>query len=147
MTTLRMSRPDEADRLYDVWLRAVTATHTFLAPDDLAYFAGLVREYLPGETFWVAEVGGMPVAFMALDGENVDALFVDPDHHGTGIGRALIEKARELAGPLTVEVNEQNEGAHAFYRRMGFELVKRTELDGYGKPYPTLYLAQAPVSP
>jgi len=142
MTVLRMSRPDEAGRLFDVWLRAVTATHTFLAAEDLDYFSDQVRAYVPTATFWVADEGGTPVAFMALEGANVDALFVDPDRHGLGIGRALIEKAREIAGPLTVDVNEQNVGAGDFYRRMGFEQVGRFELDDYGKPYPTLRLAQ-----
>lgn len=129
--------------MFTIYFRAVTDTHTFLSDDDLAYFVALMRTYLPTSTFWVADIAGSAVAFLALTDAYVDALFVDPGHHGAGIGRELIEHARDLAGPLTVDVNEQNTGACALYNRVEFHQVgRRSELDDYGKPYPILHLAQ-----
>ena len=37
-------------------------------------------------------------------------------------------------------MNEQNPRALGFYRRMGFEVVGRSELDELGNPYPLLHL-------
>lgn len=37
-----------------------------------------------------------------------------------------------------VDVNEQNEQAVGFYKRMGFTVIGRTGMDGLGKPYPLL---------
>lgn len=46
-------------------------------------------------------------------------------------------------GARRVDVNEQNEQALGFYRRLGFAQVGRSPLDGEGRPYPLLHLAQA----
>lgn len=67
-------------------------------------------------------------------------LFVKDAVRGTGIGSALLADA--LAHGVTkVDVNEQNPGALGFYLSKGFVQVGRDELDGDGRPYPTLHLS------
>lgn len=141
--TLRPATDADVEALFGVWSAAVDATHLFLTAEDRALFAGMVRDnYLPAAELVVAEVDGEPVAFMGLDGRNVDSLFVRPDRHGQGIGTAMLDHARAVAGePLTVSVNEQNPQAVRFYERYGFRTVGRSELDEAGRPYPTLHMA------
>lgn len=51
----------------------------------------------------------------------VDQLAVSPASRGQGVGRALIQSARERAGcRLSLAVNAANRGAVDFYRRLGF---------------------------
>jgi diamine N-acetyltransferase len=55
----------------------------------------------------------------------IQRMYVLRDFQGLGLGRALIEKAREIARKkektfLWLGVWEKNENAIAFYRRMGF---------------------------
>ena len=69
-----------------------------------------------------------------------DALFVDPTVRGCGVGKLLIEHALTLAPKLTTNVNEQNEQAVGFYKKMGFKVTGRSETDDLGKPYPLLNL-------
>ncbi|PSG70607.1 GNAT family N-acetyltransferase, partial [Escherichia coli] len=38
-------------------------------------------------------------------------------------------------------VNEQNEQAVGFYKKVGFKVTGRSEVDDLGKPYPLLNLA------
>lgn len=49
-------------------------------------------------------------------------LFVSPDHQGHGYGQRLMERLREIAGPqgIWLHVHNENTGARAFYRRIGF---------------------------
>ena len=138
---IRASRPEEAARLFEIWQAAVAVTHSFVAPDDLRLFARIVREeYLPNAGFWVAvDEQDRPLGFMGMSGTNVDSLFVDPEHIGRGLGRALMDHARTIAPGLSVDVNEQNEAAVGFYRRLGFRLVGRSEVDDNGRPYPILH--------
>ena len=70
----------------------------------------------------------------------MDALFVDPDIRGCGVGKLLIEHALSLAPALTTNVNEQNEQAVGFYKKMGFRVTGRAEVDDLRQPYPLLHL-------
>lgn len=62
------------------------------------------------------------------------------DFVGRGIGKALLTHAIEELGVRAVDVNEDNTQAVGFYERLGFVQVGRSELDGQGKPYPTLHM-------
>ena len=140
----RASTPDDVEGLFDVWERAVEATHDFVSVEDRSRIADLVRDhYLPSAPLTVAcDPDGVPLAFMGMTGNCIDSLFVAPDRHGEGIGKALIKLAMDrYPTGVTVEVNEQNEGAAGFYRHLGFGVTGRSPVDGQGKPYPLLTMA------
>ncbi len=147
---IRRSRPEERDALVDVWLRAVRATHDFLREEDVAFYLPLVRDgALPGLEVWVLEDdAGRPVGWMGLAGAKVEALFIAPEFHRRGGGAALIAHARRRHGELTLDVNEQNDGARRVYAALGFREEGRSPLDGSGRPFPLLHLrlpADAPA--
>ena len=82
---------------------------------------------------------------MGMTGNEIDALFVDADARGTGVGRVLIEHARSLyPDGLIVDVNEQNTQAVGFYERMGFRVSGSSPVDHEGRPYPLLHLGWSP---
>lgn len=68
-------------------------------------------------------------------------LFVDARQRGHGIGTALLSFVVAEHGVTAVDVNEQNVQAVEFYRRRGFTVVGRSELDDQGRPYPILHMA------
>lgn len=139
--SIRRSQHEEGEKLVKIWCRSVDATHDFLSKAYRAELEELVKSFLPEAPLWVAaNEQDQPVAFMLLTGEHMDALFVDPDVRGCGVGRLLIEHALTLAPELTTNVNEQNEQAVGFYKKMGFKVTGRTEVDDLGKPYPLLNL-------
>jgi ribosomal protein S18 acetylase RimI-like enzyme len=53
-------------------------------------------------------------------------LYVDPTHHGEGIGSALLGKALEGQSSVRLWVFQRNRPAIEFYRRHRFELVEET---------------------
>ena len=139
--SIRRSRHDEGKKLIAIWRRSVDATHDFLSGAYRAELEDLVSAFLPEAPLWVAVTEkDEPVAFMLLTGEHMDALFVVPTVRGCGVGKLLIEHALTLAPKLTTNVNEQNEQAVGFYKKMGFKVTGRSETDDLGKPYPLLNL-------
>ena len=140
----RSSTAADADELFGVWRRSVDATHGFVSARDLEHIARLVRDqYLPTAELTVAcDDSGRALAFMGMTRNEIDALFVDGNRRGEGLGRALVERAK-AAWPdgLTVEVNEQNSEAIGFYERLGFRTVSRLPTDHQGRPYPLLVMA------
>lgn len=142
--TIRASRPDEGDRVVEIWRGAVDATHDFLSPQDRVAIDEMVCGFLPEAPLWLAVDGGdYPLAFMLIDNGHMEALFVDPACRGTGIGAALVRHGLALHPSLTTDVNEQNGQAVGFYERMGFRRTGRSALDGQGKPYPLIHLEYA----
>lgn len=131
------------EQLVGIWDRAVRATHHFLTEADIEFYRTMVRnEALLACEIWIAaDEGGQPVGFIGRDNNHVEMLFVDPDCHGQGVGKRLVQHAiSQIGSDISVDVNEQNEQAVLFYKRLGFELVGRSELDGSGRPFPLLHL-------
>ena len=141
MITIRLSTPRDAPRLLDIWRRAVDATHHFLAPGDRRDIEADVVALIPRTPFEVAlDEHERMVAFRLLDGSHLAALFVDPQFHGRGVGRALVEDALRRHAELSTDVNEQNLRARGFYEHLGFEPCGYSENDGLGRPYPLIHL-------
>lgn len=144
---IRPGTAADVPALLDLWLRSVRATHAFLREEDIAFYHPLVRQALAGGFCCVITGnGGVPAGFMLLDGNMVEALFIDPDARGKGLGTRLLDKAWELQQPgtkLRVDVNEQNPAALAFYLARGFRRIGRSETDAAGKPFPLIHLEAA----
>ena len=128
--------------LTDIWEASVRATHTFLTEVDIA----ALRQYVPDALCAVEHLtvllddNGQPAGFCGVDRRRLEMLFLHPDMIGKGAGRMLVQHVFDTYQVNAVCVNEQNPNAAAFYRRMGFVLDHRTELDEQGRPFPLLYL-------
>ena len=142
--TIRPAVPADHARLLALWLASVRATHRFLTEDDIQSLLPIVRDAaLPSLEVWVMEAdGGDLAAFAGLADAHVEALFASPAYFRRGCGKALLVHARALKGALTVDVNEQNPDALAFYLANGFEIIGRSPLDASGNPFPLLHLAE-----
>ncbi len=135
MRNLRTSTSADGQRVVSIWSDAVDATHHFLSADDRVAIGREVAAFLPDLPLILAvDEADLAIGFMALSEGQIDALFVDPAHHGMGIGRALVEHAGETFPTLSVDVNEQNGRALSFYQRLGFSEIGRSSVDGQGRP-------------
>ena len=134
--------PEEGDRVLEVWEASVRATHHFLSESDIQFFKPLVLQELftLDHLDCVRDRDGSLVGFVGVSGDKMEALFVHPSFHRAGIGRRLACHAVVELGATAVDVNEQNTGAVAFYRRIGFEVEGRSEVDSTGKPFPLLHM-------
>lgn len=146
MVDIRPSTPADGARVVEIWNRAVDATHDFLTPSDRAAIGAEVAGFLPVAPLVLAvDADDRAVGFMLVDGSHMEALFIDPDSRGQGVGRALVAHALSSQPGLTTDVNEQNAQAVGFYERMGFVATGRSDLDGQGRPYPLIHLRHQPV--
>ncbi|HJE76698.1 MAG TPA: acetyltransferase [Brevibacterium epidermidis] len=139
---VRPSRgPVDFAPLVAIWRSAVDATHEFLADADRDEVESrLESDYFPAVSLTVAELNGRPVGFAGVLDGNLEMLFIDAKQRGTGIGTSLLSHAINDHGVRYVDVNEQNRQAVEFYTRRGFQVVRRSETDDVGRPYPLLHL-------
>ncbi len=121
---IRAYEEKDLSNLLEVWYAASQVAHPFL---DEAFFDQERRDipalYLPQAETWVYERDGVVVGFIALIGNEVGAIFVDPKLHGQGIGRALMDKARSLRDVLELDVFKDNLVGRRFYEAYGFRPV------------------------
>jgi putative acetyltransferase len=122
---------DEARRL----VAALDAALTELYPPEQRFGPNLKTEHLEDGrgTFVVARDGDRAVgcgAIRLLDPMTADAkrMYVEPDHRGRGIGRALLASLEAAARQLGVqrvvlETGVYQEAAMALYRRAGFTQI------------------------
>ncbi len=132
---IRKYRADDLAGLLDVWYDASKVAHPFLTRDFLEQERrNVIQEHLPIAETWVFEEEGRVVGFIALIGNEVGGIFVTPERHGQGIGRALTDHARASRSHLDVEVFEANEIGRGFYDAYGFEVVGTGVHEETGQP-------------
>jgi len=139
---------EDYPHLVEVWEASVRATHLhFVKESDIDIFKPFVIDTLPKIQLICAreDERGEAMGFLGMEenGNNVEMLFVHPQWHGKGVGTQLLTHAIVIKKATLVDVNEQNSQAVKFYKRMGFEVVGRSERDGMGKPYPLLHMQLA----
>ena len=95
------------------------------------------------ETLIAAHDGNAYVAFMGIQDNKIEMLFVSPAHFGEGIGKRLVSIAIQEHGATLVDVNEQNPKAADFYEHLGFKTFRRDAVDDQGNPFPILRMSLA----
>ncbi len=147
ITEVQDRNPQLIDELLNVWERSVKETHLFLTSEQVAAIKEYVPQALESVEHLIAATKDtaqadedMPVAFMGVTDNKLEMLFIAPEERGRGLGKRLLQLGIERYGISELTVNEQNPQAVGFYKHMGFEIYKRTELDEEGNPYPLLYM-------
>lgn len=128
-SVIRRYEPADFDAVNDLWRRArlrafpdFQARKGHTAEEDREYFRDVV---LVRHDVWVAELDGQAAGFLAIAGDFIDQLYIDPDHQRKGIGRALIAHARALSpSGLRLFTFQINHDGRAFYESQGFVAVR-----------------------
>lgn len=129
-------------QLLEIWEKSVRETHLFLSDDEISNIKAYVPQALDGIAHLIVaeDESGCPVAFMGIQDEILEMLFITPEERGMCLGKQLIQHGIENYDVKKLAVNEQNPQAKGFYEHMGFQVYKRTDLDEQGNPYPLLYM-------
>lgn len=118
---IRKYSADDADTLMAIWERSNAFAHPFLSNEIVLRLAQEVRDvHLPNAEIYVLEEVGRTIGFVAMIENEVGGLFIEPTEIGKGYGKALLDYAVSLKGPLSVEVFEDNAVGRPFYERYGF---------------------------
>lgn len=128
---LRPASPEDLPAIGDLYLRVREAAVPSMPPQ--VHTAEEVHAYVGGwdldrRDVWLAEVGGEPAAFMVVEGDWLNSLYVLPARAGHGVGSALLDVAKSLRpGGFCLWVFESNTPARDFYRHRGLVELERTD--------------------
>lgn len=122
---LRQYIESDLNAVLSSWEVATRLAHPFMTDEFIAQKRDNVAQiYIPNTDTWVVEIDDQVVGFIALMGNEVGAIFLQPEFHGVGAGKALMDKARDIHGDLEVEVFKNNAIGRKFYSRYGFSLIE-----------------------
>ena len=146
---LRPAVPEDMATVADIWHRAWHGAHAGHVPDGLTAGRTLAafHERTPSRVAdtTVAEVDGRVVGFTMVAGDELEQIFVDPDHHGSGVAapllaageRRIAEAGYDVAWLAVVVGNAR---ARRFYEKHGWH-------DADDLPYEVTALGETYVSP
>ena len=77
------------EQLVNIWEQSVKATHLFLSSQEIKEIKKYVPQALSGIAHLVVAVNASnaPVAFMGVEEERLEMLFIAPEEIGRGLGR------------------------------------------------------------
>lgn len=129
-------------QLLKVWEESVIATHLFLSKEEITNIKNYVPQALNdiAHLIIIANDNDDPVAFMGIEGDCLEMLFIAPKERNKGFGKQLMQYGIENYDVKKLTVNEQNPQARGFYEHIGFKVYQRSEIDEQGNPYPILYM-------
>jgi len=145
--TVTEARPDDAPAIAAVHLtareHAMPYLHRAHTDDETRdYFTRVVGDR--PRAWWVIRRDGSAAAYMRIDGEDLDHLYVLPRWQRHGLGSALLDKAKTLSpGRLLLWTFQRNAKARAFYEARGFRSIRQTEGDNEEGEPDVLYEWQA----
>lgn len=74
----------------------------------------------------IDEEADKAVGILAIEGNELNQLYIHNDYQGIGIGIRLLKIAKDLSGGwLRLFTFEVNKGAQAFYEKHGFKIIGR----------------------
>jgi putative acetyltransferase len=130
---VRLATPADHDTLadlwFDSWMSIGISNETDLSREGVR--ARFHVEAADRWTLWTAERDNELIGLLALvpDESRIDQIFVHPSGKGKGVGRRLMEQAKQIMPTgLVLVTHTENLRARAFYERHGF-VLDRTESD------------------
>jgi len=121
---IRKFKSDELDTVTKIWLETNIQAHAFI---NKSYWQGnyeMVKEMLPNSTIFVYEDNNIIQGFVGLIESYIAGIFITANSQSKGIGKALLDYAKEKHSELLLQVYKKNIRAVLFYLREGFTILK-----------------------
>jgi GNAT superfamily N-acetyltransferase len=122
--------PGDAEQLAALyWQARAVAMPWLLNPhDETSTRRWMEHVLLVEQRVRVAEYEDRPRGFAAVNGAWLEQLYVDPDHRGLGVGRMLLDDAKQARpNGLSLHVFTRNVPARRFYEAAGFKLADQSD--------------------
>lgn len=120
---IRKMNANELDQVMQIWLQSNIDAHNFI---PVNYWEGnydLVKTMFPKADVYVYIDDDKLIGFIGIMDTYIAGIFVDKKVRSKGVGKQLLDYAKEIHHELTLHAYRQNERAVAFYEREGFKVI------------------------
>ena len=119
---IRKLQKSDINNVAAIWLATNLKTHYFISAQYWKTNFELVKEMLPQAEVYVYKKNKKIQGFIGLNGEYIEGIFVSSEMQSQGIGKLLLNYAKNRKTKLLLHVYQKNTRAIHFYQREGFEI-------------------------
>ena len=122
---IRQLQNKDIDKIMEIWLESTIDAHKFISKEYWNENYNIVKDvYIPmSKTFIYEENDDIRGFISIINNDFIGALFVEKNYQSQGIGKSLIDYAKNLYDNLSLAVYKENEKALEFYKKMGFKII------------------------
>lgn len=135
MNGIRRLRPNDIERVVELWYEASIVAHDFIPAGYWEkHKEAMATVYLPNSETYLSIEDEKITGFIAMAENFLAAIFVDNNIQGKGIGKKLLNYIKDQRTTIQLNVYKKNSNALAFYKSQGFEIIsenKETESGEY----------------
>ena len=119
---IRELQKDDINKVADIWLGTNIKAHHFIPAQYWKSNFESVKEALSYAEVYVYEHDTEIQGFIGLNNEYIEGIFVSAEMQSKGVGKILLNYAKDTKNKLLLNVYQKNTGAISFYQREGFEI-------------------------
>ena len=119
---IRKLQKADINKVADIWLNTNIKAHYFIPAQYWKSNFELVKELLLQATVYIYEDHQEIQGFIGLNDEYIEGIFVSYELQSHGIGKILLNYAKDRRNKLLLNVYQKNTQAISFYQREGFEI-------------------------
>ena len=122
---IRQLQNKDIDKIMEIWLESTIDAHKFISKEYWNENYNIVKDmYIPMSKTFVYEDNDDIRGFISvINNDFIGALFVEKNYQGQGIGKSVIDYAKNLYDNLSLAVYKENEKALEFYKKMEFKII------------------------
>ena len=122
---IRQLQNKDIDKIMGIWLESTIYAHKFISKEYWNENYNIVKDmYIPMSKTFVYEDNDDIRGFISIiNNDFIGALFVEKNYQSQGIGKSLIDYAKNLYDNLSLAVYKENEKALEFYKKMEFKII------------------------
>lgn len=130
---IRTYTDSDVTSILEIWLESNCKAHDFI--DEMYWKNNMmeVKQMLPQATIYIYEELGSIIAFIGLMDNFIAGIFVRNASQSRGIGKALLNHAKDNHTVLCLHVYEKNHRALRFYERENFVISSQQIDEGTGE--------------
>jgi len=125
---IRKFETKDLSEVMELWLSTNMQAHDFIYKDYWVGNFDIIKGILPDAEVYVYVLDEKIKAFVGIDNGYIAGIFVSYEMQSKGIGKQLLEKAKELYSELSLTVYQKNVKAVYFYQREQF-IIKQEQID------------------
>lgn len=119
---IRKLQKADINKVAYIWLNTNIKAHYFIPAQYWESNFELVKELLLPATVYIYEDHQEIQGFIGLNDEYIEGIFVSYELQSHGIGKTLLNYAKDRRNKLFLNVYQKNTQAISFYQREGFEI-------------------------